>query len=258
MPYELLIITSDGAWPSPEEIAEQVRSRGVFEASVVASGGFDDAAASPRVVLEEPGGARLLLCFEGAAHASAIARALLDEAPEALHARLDDDDRASLRGACATVTLQVSMAGKGPADGVRLLVQTADVLVARRAAVLLDPQMQLAFGGARWMAELGCDEADVRRHVVIHVEELPQDARWLHTHGLEKFSRPELEMIVDAEAHVDAGVQFLHHVARQLASGAAIRPGETVEVGAGVRLRVSKGGSLRGDLEGDVLRIERA
>lgn len=251
MRYELQIVTSEPSFPSAEELVADVRARGISQVMVAASGGFDDAQASPRLLVEEEGGARVLVGFERSEHARFLASSLLG-APEPLQARLDAGDREVLARACTAFRLSVSQAGQGPADGVRLLVQLADALIERGGGVLLDAQMQLLWGASRWKAERALGEVDVRRHVVIHAE--PTEAGlWMHTHGLLKFDRPDLEIFGVAEAQVEAGAGLLNHFARSLASGGALRVGDEAVLPGGHRVRVERGGRPPHDFEGEAL-----
>jgi hypothetical protein len=72
-------------------------------------------------------------------------------------------------------------------------------------------------------------EVDVRDHVVIHaVPEKGGSTAWLHTHGLVKFGRPEVEVYAvpaDRTEHVAAG---LNDIGQYFVQGALIRPGETL------------------------------
>ena len=47
------------------------------------------------------------------------------------------------------------------------------------------------FGPTGWPVENAHPEFDAREHVHIHIE---SDSGWLHTHGLIKFGRPEMEI----------------------------------------------------------------
>src|SRR5258706_5702734 len=153
MRYELQIVTDAAAFPTADALVAAVRARGVSEARIAAQGGFDDPSASPRLLVEEQGGGRVLVGFEREDHALFLAQALL-AAPEPLLERLDDYDRACLERACTAYRLSVSQGGDSPADAVRLLAQLADALLEHAGhAVVLDSQMQLLWGAARWRSE---------------------------------------------------------------------------------------------------------
>jgi hypothetical protein len=72
---------------------------------------------------------------------------------------------------------------------------------------------------------------DVEAHVVIHAvtgDDAEDETAWLHTHGLIKFGRPELELKHVPPELVEVGARFLNNLGQYLIDGAAVLPGETV------------------------------
>lgn len=256
MRYELQIVTADGSIPEPEELAERVATRGGFRPWVVTSVGYERAEDSPRILLEEQAGARILVAAERGAAATEVATAIL-AAPPALLERLETGDRRLLETARATYRLSVNRPGSNPANAVRFQVHVADALLDRAAGVTLDPEMQLVWGSDAWRAARELGELDVRRHVVIHAEPLPAGKVWLHTHGLIKFGRPDLEMSDVAEAQVESRVMVLNEVARHLSHGGELALGEEALLGP-YRVRAAPAGipPVESDLDNDCVRID--
>lgn len=239
MRYELEIVAAVPSFPSAEEVVAGVEARGTWRPRVAARAGFDRPEDSPRLLLEADAGARVLVAYERFAYASRLVQRLL-HAPEPLRARLTDADLESLRVANAVFRLSVNQAGSYPANAVRFQVQIADALVERFGGVLVDPQMQLVWGAERWRAEGAWGELDLRRHVVIHAEPLPAGL-WLHTHGLVKFDRPDLELFDVAESQVEDGALLLQRIARRLCAGTSVAAGDALDVG-GFSVRFVRGG----------------
>lgn len=254
MRYELQIVTRVDAFPAPDEVVRDVVSRGLFHPKVAASGGFDRVEDSPRLLLEDDAGARVLIAFERFAHASLLAQQLLG-APEPLLRRLTAPDLSSLEHANAAFRLTVVQQGIDAANAVRFQVQIADALVDRYGGVLVDPQMQLVWGAERWRADRSLGELEVRRHVVIHAD-LLDTGYWLHTHGLVKFGRPDLEIFAVPEEEVGAGVRILNEIAERSMSGEELRAGDRIELGA-ARVRLAAGGQhTPNDFDNTCLRVE--
>jgi hypothetical protein len=137
---------------------------------------------------------------------------------------------------------------------VRFQVHLADALVDRFGGVLLDPQMQLVWGAERWRADRALGDVDVRRHVVLHADVLCGSV-WMHTHGLVKFGKPDLEILGLREEEMDAGARLLNHLARHLSGGAVLAPGDRLEVG-GARVVFQVGGTEQpNDFDNECLRI---
>lgn len=82
------------------------------------------------------------------------------------------------------------------------------------------------------MAERGSDraaEVDVREHIVIHsVPDRRGSTAWLHTHGLVKFGRPELEVYAVPADRTDFVAGGLNGIGQYVVDGNLIRPGETL------------------------------
>ena len=115
-----------------------------------------------------------------------------------------------------------------PAEDVLETVIFCTRLTQRLAAlgdgVVMDTYAYRFFGPEGWPVEEPNPEFDVREHMHIHIE---SDSGWVHTHGLIKFGRPEMEIYdVPAELQVVAFATLLD-VAQYVITSTLIEPGQT-------------------------------
>jgi hypothetical protein len=256
MRYELEIVAQAPRFPTPDELASAVSARGIFQPQVVSSAGFDRPEDSPRLLLEEESGARVLVAFEREPYAAQLASELL-LAPAPLRQRLSELDRQALRAANAAFRLSVVRPGADPANAVRFQVQIADALVDRFGGVLLDPQVQLLWGAESWRSAGTAGDLDLRRHLVIHAED-HEAGLWVHTHGMLRFGKPDLELFEVPPALLERAAELLSEVARYLVSGGEVAAGDTLAVG-GAELAFCAGGAEQpNDFDNECLRIADA
>jgi tetratricopeptide (TPR) repeat protein len=91
--------------------------------------------------------------------------------------------------------------------------------------VAVDPACQRCFGRADLAQFSGADAA---AHIVIHNEFQSGEDRWIHTHGLQKFGRPELEFIAVPQALESEAMAFLREMAANFAHGVTIVSGQEI------------------------------
>jgi len=70
---------------------------------------------------------------------------------------------------------------------------------------------------------------DPLRHVCVHVERGPRPY-FVHTHGLEKFGHPDLELHGVPRGSVDVARSILRHVVAAVVAGGRFRAGETTQL----------------------------
>ncbi len=71
---------------------------------------------------------------------------------------------------------------------------------------------------------------DALAHIAFHSEPWDADSRWLHTHGLQKYGRPEVDLVGVPHSLEDEAVAFLSDVARDLAGGSRIASGSEIDL----------------------------
>ena len=107
--------------------------------------------------------------------------------------------------------------------------------VTRGAA--LDPAAQRCFSREQ---AARMDERDPLIHIAFHDEPWEVGTRWMHTHGLQKFGRPELELVAVPVSLATEGLLVLRDLAAHLARGERLAAGDEIELDdAGKLLAVS-------------------
>jgi hypothetical protein len=106
-------------------------------------------------------------------------------------------------------------------------------------AVVFDPAAARCMGPRAIATAM---KGGIIAHIALHNETIGPELRWLHTHGLQKFGQPELEITAVPQPLENEASSVLRIVAESLASsntqnGPALRPGMRVECeGAGLLL----------------------
>ena len=115
-----------------------------------------------------------------------------------------------------------------PGDDVTATVVFATRIARRLAAlgdgVVMDTAAYRFFGPEGWPVEEPNPEFDVREHVQIHFE---TDAQWMHTHGLIKFGRPEMEIYDVPPELNEIAYGLLLDISQYVITSALIEPGQT-------------------------------
>lgn len=99
--------------------------------------------------------------------------------------------------------------------------------------VAIDPIAQRCYTTADLVA---FTEGDLFTHIAIHFEPDQVDTRWIHTHGLQKFHCPELELLGVPTPLEPEAVALLRDIARHLARGERIAAGDDIDMGQPRRL----------------------
>lgn len=163
---------------------------------------------------------------------------------------LDDDARELLMRPVATFRVEVAepegMSVQGPSGTTRIEGPTAEMKDApRRGAQLaaaVAAEIAMALDGVVvdvpaqrfWSAEaapaLAGASFDVRNYVSVHADAVDDAMLHLHTHGLERFGKPDVEM-GDVPRHMlSFGTHVLNEVAQHQALGNRMKNGENVMI----------------------------
>ncbi|HLW02032.1 MAG TPA: tetratricopeptide repeat protein [Ktedonobacterales bacterium] len=105
-----------------------------------------------------------------------------------------------------------------------------DVLLNLTDGVVIDPAAQCCRGRAEW--EKCAGPFDISRHVALHITEWDNETRWVHSHGMEKFAQPDLELIEVPPSLVREAILLINQIAALLAKGTHLRPGQALHLGA--------------------------
>lgn len=100
-------------------------------------------------------------------------------------------------------------------------------LLAVTSGAALDPVAQRCFGGEE---AARMDARDPLIHIAFHDEPWDVGTRWMHTHGLQKFGRPELELVAVPVSLAGEGLHALRDLAAHLARGERLAAGDEIEL----------------------------
>jgi hypothetical protein len=169
-------------------------------------------------------------------HARPVMVGLAAEAQERLGAGLDAVRQHTFRAGNISIDLHVSLLDPDLRWGLLWVVACLERVADRFDAVVFDPAAQRC-QTPEMVARLR--EQFPIGHVALHNEPWGPEARWLHTHGLQKFGQPELELVGVPQAVETVGISVLRVIAETLANsdpslGPSLRAGMQVECeGAG-------------------------
>jgi tetratricopeptide (TPR) repeat protein len=181
-----------------------------------------------RFAAHEPDGtatASIEISLQGARVVGEVNRAMFLVLARSLGA---DDARILKRG---QLSLEVEVSVKNTAHLTYLnwTIWLIDVLLNLTEGVVIDPAAQCCRGRAEW--EKCAGPFDISRHVALHVTEWERETRWVHSHGLEKFAQPDLELVEVAPSLVREAILLINQIAASLARGAKLRAGQTLNLG---------------------------
>ncbi len=137
-------------------------------------------------------------------------------------------ERERLERARWVVALQLTEVLNEPRDAVLFLVELADRLANLAEGVVLDQESRRYYLPGKWRVANAVKPLDAREQVAIHLEKSEGDRMWVHTHGLSKFGRPELELLDLPSELGEAACRLLVDLSQQMIGGAVLRPGERV------------------------------
>lgn len=162
---------------------------------------------------------------------------LSEAALAALTKGLASDDLRTLREGRVVLDLRLGATDSDAPRALDWLTRVQRVLLELTQGVAVDPATQRCYGRAD-LARLAT--GDPLAFIALHDEAWDADSRWLHTHGMQKLGRPELDVVaVPLSLHAEASA-FLRDVALSLAGGARLAPGDEIDLGdAGRAVTVS-------------------
>lgn len=181
---------------------------GTFTASAAGS-----AAASARIVV--------------ARHEETVTSGMGDLTFQALTRGLDGEDVSILREGRLALELRLTAQPEQARDALDWAWRLVRILADLTNGAVIDPAAQRCLGKAQ-LAHMASDK--LLSHVAFHDQPWNVESRWLHTHGLQKFGRPELDLVdvpltLTAEAH-----DFLRELAASLCAGASLAAGGLVDM----------------------------
>jgi hypothetical protein len=232
---DYLIVMAHHEPPSPASVSRALASAGLGVFDYTPAPPPDDATAPPR------GGRRRLGTYAATTpETQATARILAYrydgpvtagmDAPmfaELSHGLNAGDLRALKEGSVA-LDLRVSIPAGRALAGLGWTLRVLAVLLEQSEGTCIDLAAQRALGRSEVQR---LNAADPLAHVHFHETAWDPETRWLHTHGLQKLGRPELELIAVPISLHEEGTALLHEVATSVAGGAQLTPGTEFDFG---------------------------
>jgi tetratricopeptide (TPR) repeat protein len=158
-------------------------------------------------------------------HESAALAGMGDGAFGQLTRRLGAEDAQTLRAGTLTFDMRLKADEQQIAESLRWMMNILRALVSLTGGAVIDPAAQTAWG----VTHLGAmANGPFTAQLVIHDEAWGADSRWLHTHGLQKFGRPELDLAAIPVALRAEAEAFLLEVAENLAQGERLTAGQEI------------------------------
>lgn len=159
-------------------------------------------------------------------HDAPVTSGMSETAFNALTRGLVAEDIQTLRE--GTIALDVRIFAQGDRAIVALdwAMQVLRVLLDLTQGTAIDPAAQRSFG----RAEVNHTRPnDPLAHVAMHRELWDAESHWLHTHGLQKFGRPELDIAAVPHSLDAEGDTLLREVAHLLAHGGTLVAGQEID-----------------------------
>lgn len=160
-------------------------------------------------------------------HDSAALAGMGEGAFNQLTRRLGADDAQTLRVGTLALDVRVKASEERIAESLHWAMGIVRALVSLTGGAVVDPAAQTAWGVAQIGAMLA---GAATAQISIHDEAWGADSRWLHTHGLQKFGRPELDLAAIPVALKAEAEAFLLDVAENLAQGQRLVAGQEIDL----------------------------
>ncbi|MGZ3674914.1 MAG: tetratricopeptide repeat protein [Ktedonobacterales bacterium] len=145
----------------------------------------------------------------------------------ALTRNLAAEDVDTLREGTLALDLRVRSSEIQALAALDWAMQTLRVLLDMTQGTAIDPAAQRCYSRANLSS---ITTSDALAHITIHDELWNAESRWLHTHGMQKFGRAELDLIGVPVSLEPEGRAFLRDVALGLAGGSALVAGGEIDM----------------------------
>jgi tetratricopeptide (TPR) repeat protein len=163
-----------------------------------------------------------------ARHDRPVMAGLGEKAFDTLTRGLGPDDMRTLREGRLALDLRVTVLNGANGAFLAWATRTLLVLLGTTEGAAIDPAAQRCYGRME-LAKLAT-ATDLMAHVAIHAQPWGADALWLHTHGLQKFARPELELLAVPLPYEPEGRALITELSENLVRGVELRAGQEVDL----------------------------
>jgi tetratricopeptide (TPR) repeat protein len=142
---------------------------------------------------------------------------------------LGADDVRTLREGRLAIDLRVTVLSDAGGAFLAWATRVLLVLLGLTEGAAIDPAAQRCYGRVQLAQLAAATATDPLAHVAIHAEPWGGDAYWLHTHGLQKFARPELELLGVPRPFEAEARGMLSELAENLARGVRLAAGQEID-----------------------------
>ena len=177
--------------------------------------------------LSEPAG-RATARLTVARHTHPALAGMAEAAFTGLTHGLGAQDIATLREGRLAFNLRVNVTDGTDAQFIKWATKILLMVLGIGDGAAIDPAAQRSYGRGELAALAGA--ASPAAHVAFHTEAWGADALWLHTHGLQKFARPELDLADVPQVFAPEARALLTDVAERLIQGDALRAGQEIDL----------------------------
>lgn len=167
--------------------------------------------------------ARLLVV----AHDAPVTMGMGEAAFAALTRDLDSRDAQTLRDGTIALDLRLTVPETHALPALAWSTLLLQTLINLTGGAGIDPASQRGFGRGELARFSGQDPL---AHVAFHEEWWDPESRWLHTHGMQKYGRPELDLLAVPASLLPEATTFLRDVAARLAAGAHLAAGGEIDM----------------------------
>ena len=223
------IVSAHTQPPTQEEVARAMKAAGVGSIDRWQAGGpGDPSSLVARFAAYEPDGtasASVEISLQGERVVGEVNRSMF----LVLARSLGKNDARILKRGQLSLEVEVSVKDSSSLTYLNWTIWLIDVLLNVTDGVVIDPAAQCCRGRAEW--EKCAGPFDISRHVALHVTEWERETRWVHSHGMEKFARPDLELVEVSPSLVREAMLLINQLAASLARGARLQAGQTISIG---------------------------
>lgn len=159
-------------------------------------------------------------------HDAPVISGMSETAFNALTRGLVAEDAQTLREGTIALDVRIFATRERAIVALDWAVQMLRVLLDLTQGATIDPSAQRSYGRAE-IAHIRPN--DPMAHVAMHRELWDAESHWLHTHGLQKFGRPELDLAAVPHSLEEEGSALLREVADLLAHEGELVAGQEVD-----------------------------
>lgn len=158
---------------------------------------------------------------------AAVTAGMGETAFSALTRNLSAKDVHTLRTGTLALDLRVRSSESQALTALDWAMQTVRVLLDATQGAAIDPAAQRCYSREDL---LRLTSSDALAHIAIHDELWDAESRWLHTHGMQKYGRAELDLVEVPISLQAEGRAFLRDVALGLARGSSLVAGGEIDM----------------------------